>query len=260
MPAVKRRRTITARHQAAGIHTRYPRRRANALVRVPRNKLAFPQRMATTLRYVDRQEFNLSGGQAAAPVYWKANGLYDPYYASGGHQPRGFDQFMDQYQMFTCTGSKMSVNWVFLGYDAPGTTGPTTGAMVKTTGTTTTEAEMHAQSGVVCGVHKGTEFLTAGQAEEQMEKDKTSWKVMTPVTGSVLTSTSLKVRDFYGDFNVAAADFSGTDTADPRNELYYAVWAAKTSDNNIDTVTKIIAYVTITYDVVFTEPKALVAS
>lgn len=236
------------------------RGRVNALVRVPRNKLAFPQRMQTQLRYVDRQEFNLSGGAAVAPVYWKANGLFDPYYASGGHQPRGFDQFMEQYQMFTCTGAKIAVNWVYLGYDGPATTGPTVGALVKTTGTTTDENEMMAQTGVVVGVHKGTEFLTAGQAEEQMEKDKTSWKVMTPQSGSVTTGTALKVREWYGDFSIGAADYSGSDSADPRNELYFAVWAGKTSDNNVSTVTKVIAYVTITYDVTFTEPKALVAS
>lgn len=87
MPGTKRQRTVYTQVGTRPTHTRFKSKgkRTNALVRVPRNKLAFPQRMRTQLRYVDRQVFDLSGATAAAPDYWKANGLFDPYYASGGH-------------------------------------------------------------------------------------------------------------------------------------------------------------------------------
>jgi len=246
--------------RTAWLKARQRPRRKNALVRVPRNKLAFPQRLSTTLRYVDRQGFDLSAGTAVAPIGWKANGMFDPYINVGGHQPRGFDQFMEQYKMFTVIGSKIAVQWVYLGYDGPSLDATSTGYLLKTMGASSSDSDHAAQAAVVCGIHKGTEALNPGTAEAQMEKDKQTWTIITPQTGQAITSTSLKVSDFFGKFPVGAADYSGDDSNDPTNEVRYSVWCGKTHRNNTDCVTRVVAYVTIEYDVVFTEPKQLVAS
>jgi len=55
---------------------------------------------------------------------------YDPEVALGGHQPRGFDQFTDVYNTFTVLGSKISVSWMYEGYDGPSSVA-TLGNLVK---------------------------------------------------------------------------------------------------------------------------------
>ena len=70
------------------------KRARNSMVTVPRTKLAFAQRQRTTLRYVERQDFNVSSIDQIITVRFLANGMYDPNTALGGHQPRGFDQFI----------------------------------------------------------------------------------------------------------------------------------------------------------------------
>ena len=45
----------------------------------------------------------------------RANGMFDPQTAVGGHQPRGFDEFMEAYDMFTVMGSKISCSWMYEG-------------------------------------------------------------------------------------------------------------------------------------------------
>jgi len=48
---------------------------------------------------------NLGAGALYSRIF-RANDLYDPDYAAGGHQPYGFDQVMAQYNHFTVLYSK----------------------------------------------------------------------------------------------------------------------------------------------------------
>jgi hypothetical protein len=234
----------------------------NAVVSVPRNKLAFPQSMRTKLRYVERVELDISATTSAVTASINALGLYDPYAGLGGHQPRGFDQFMATYSTYTVTGTTCSANFVYLGYDGPGHSGVTTGDLIKTIhASDSSDTAMRAQTAVFCGIHKGTEILGGGTAAEQMEKDRTQWTVITPQSGAGRLSTSLVARDFYGAGAVVGADgFAGDDSSNPENPLFFEIWAAKAHENNTNITTKVLAYVTVEYDVVFTEPKTLGAS
>ena len=49
----------------------------------------------------------------------RANGLYDPQVSTGGHQPRGFDEFMTTYDMYTVHGSRASGSFMYEGYNGP---------------------------------------------------------------------------------------------------------------------------------------------
>lgn len=54
----------------------------------------------------------LSGGIGALPQrLYSANGLWDPYVPTGGHQPIGFDQMMLMYEHYTGIRAKLTVNF-----------------------------------------------------------------------------------------------------------------------------------------------------
>lgn len=265
--SLKRRRTITQPHQAGGIHTRWPSRtrtRAKAKnrnVRVPRNKLAFPQSISTKLRYTEKINMGSVGAATTTVInQFIANGAYDPNYTGVGHQPRGFDQFMSSYEAYTVTGSKMSVNFVYDAYQGPSTEA-LAGEMEQPAAVAPTIATKSAASSVMCGIHKGMVALAAGSAEEQMEKDRTSWVIMTPNGEPKTLSTSMKTSDFFGTTGslIGREGFIGTDSQNPVNKVYYEVWVGRINPYTAG-ILRVQAYVTIEYDITFSEPKPLVQS
>ena len=116
MPGVSKKRKHS---QLARTKTVNPYRRPrNAMVSVPRAKIGFPQSMRTKLRYATRVDFVPTGTTVVSKTFL-ANGLYDPDTTVGGHQPRGFDEFMAAYTTFTVQGSKASCSFMYEGYDGP---------------------------------------------------------------------------------------------------------------------------------------------
>ena len=95
--------------------------------------------MRTTLRYVDRLEIDVSSASTVTKVAYSANGLYDPYIPTGGHQPRGFDNYMKLYKTYTCIASKINVTTHYLGGFGP-VVGGTAGVppLIQTTNTIAT--------------------------------------------------------------------------------------------------------------------------
>ena len=228
------------------------------MVSVPRNKLAFPQSISTTLRFVEKIDIDL-GGTDSEHTAFLANGMYDPRVALGGLQPRGFDEFMKTYTTFTVLSSSLSMNVMYEGYTAPTLESSTTGEMLKAIRQSTT-SEDAAASPVVCGIHKGLAVMTAGAAEVQMEKDRTLWRVISPVSDAITMSSKLAVSDFYGKGKlVGATGYTGTDSADPTEKVYWDVWFARASGHTQGKC-KLKAYVTIQYNCIFTEPRTLGAS
>lgn len=51
-------------------------------------------------------------GAASAPAIWFANGLYDVLDTGVGHQPMGFDQYMQFYQHATVLKAKFTLHYV----------------------------------------------------------------------------------------------------------------------------------------------------
>ena len=240
---------------------RRPLKARNRRVSVPRNKLGFPQSMRATLRYTDPLAFNLNSLDQAFFVTMLANGMYDPQVALGGHQPRGFDDFMGLYQKFTVLGSSISVNFVYEGYDGPAEMDNDTDSfLIKTNKAETNGAKAAACAPVTVGIHKGVATPGAGTVSETCEKDKSVWKAMTPQQGGVTVKTSMKSSDFFGKRTLVGAEgYCGDNASDPEEKIYYSIWAGRMSGNNAGTC-RIRAYLTIQYDAVFTEPKILRAS
>lgn len=235
----------------------------NKMVTVPRDKLGFPQSMKATLRYSTSADFALTSNMAVAHQL-RANDLFDPQYALGGHQPRSFDEYMKLYSTFTVLSSKIMINWVYEGYDGPSTIA--SGAydfLTKKFGYDSSTLDVPALPGVICGLHKGIEVVAVGEAEKQMEKDRTQWKVMTPQSGSPTITGTLKPSDFFGkDALTGSEGYTGSVTASPTREVYWELWAARASNDYIPSasVCKVKAYISIDYQAVFTDPKTLAAS
>jgi len=224
---------------------------------VPRDKLGFPTSMTSTLRYSTRVELSPSGIGTQA-LSFRANGMFDPEAAVGGHQPRGFDELMELYNTFTVTSSKIMVNWMYEGYDGPSTKA-TIGNYIQ--GKSDID-DCPALSPVICGVMRSADqYGSSIDIQSQMEKDRTSWTVMTPQTGAKVSSANSKLSDFFGKQDLVAADgYSGSSTADPTNQAFYHIFAARGSDDYPADTVKLVAFVTIEYRATFSEPKPLEAS
>jgi len=229
---------------------------ANRRVSVPRDKLAFPQSMSAKLRFCKHETFVVTTAANTTHRTYRANDLYDPVYAIGGQQPRGFDQFMSVYETFTVTGAKISVNLMYQGYDGPSTiSGFGLGKK-----TETDDDIVPAQMPVICGVQKSTEDLVAALPALQCEKDRTRWTIMTPQEGGKILSSKLKTSDFFGKAAlVGSAGYTGDKASSPDQELFFHVWVG--SGNSQYAAAGVTCYVeaivTIEYDAVFTEPLVL---
>ena len=83
-----------------------PRRYRNL---VPMGFAPLGNSRAATLKYHFQHTMNPNQGQVDDVVV-RANDLYDPEVALGGHQPYGFDQLMTFYDHFTVLGSRITMS------------------------------------------------------------------------------------------------------------------------------------------------------
>lgn len=67
----------------------------------------FPSKLIMTHRYVTNYPDQIVGGSAPAVISIRANGMYDPEVALGGHQPLNFDQMCAVYNHWTVIGSRI---------------------------------------------------------------------------------------------------------------------------------------------------------
>jgi hypothetical protein len=178
--------------------------------------------MRTKLRYSTRAQFTPTG-TTVQQFQLRGNGLFDPQVALGGHQPRGFDEFMKTYDMYTVHGSKCSGSFMYEGYLGPAKVS-TTGNRIQSITDGMTD-QTPALTPVVCGLHKGVETLSTGTSEDQIEKDRTVWSFINGQQGHKTLSTSMKVSDFYGKGALTGSEgYTGTAGTDPDNEVFYEFW------------------------------------
>merc|ERR1712072_321010 len=184
--------------------------------------------------------------------------MYDPSAVLGGHQPRGFDEMMGIYKTFTVHGSTISCSFMYEGYDGPSTVSATGNLLKSVDGSA---GNQPALTPMVCGVHKGMEALSSGTVQEQMEKDRTNWTYINGQTGHKTLKGSLRVSDFYGKAPLTGSEgYTGSDSSDPDEQITWEVWCGRVSDDYPQEQTKVVCFVTLTYDATFTEPKVLTSS
>jgi len=232
-------------------------RRRTARVIVPRDKLGFATSMVSTLRYTERLDLEPTTTNTVAWSF-KSNDLFDPLANTGGHQPRGFDNLMALYENFTVTSSKISVNWMYEGYNGPTST-DSTGHLIQG-GDEITDAPALAPA--ICGIMRSSDaYGSAIPVEQQMEKDRTNWTVLTPTSGSRITAARSQLSEFFGKQDLVAADgYTGSSTSSPDNEAFYHIFAARGSNDYPAGTCKVTAFVTVEYRATFTKPLPLAAS
>ena len=83
---------------------------ALALRRMP--PAGFPDHKKVRLRYCSSLTLDAQGTSTLSVASICANGMYDPELSLGGHQPMGFDQWMEVYNHYTVTEAVITVRWV----------------------------------------------------------------------------------------------------------------------------------------------------
>lgn len=217
--------------------TRKPRRK------IPRNLplAGFPKQKMVRLRYVQEQEITTSPNGLSHSVPFVANGCHDPYYPIGGHQPKGFDQWMAVYSHFNVLGSKISVKMVGTGEDnfawgvartaAPNTlNGQTLEYILEWRG------NKSSNSYVVVGSENG------GYANN-------------PTRMNTVKTARYSQKKQFGKNATSTAELIGSATSNPAELSIFEIWQCPI---NSQMASKTADYVVvIDYIVLFTEPKLL---
>jgi len=197
---------------------------------------------------------------------FSANNLRDPNVSGVGHQPRGFDEYMNLYASYTVHGATFSYN-CSPRYSNAAATFQGTAPMAGINAATHAAGEIPAYPSCVIGVYKGVDVLTAGQSiQEICEQDKTRWMILSGSTGSQTISTKLNVSDFHGTTGSLTGKegyFGGALAAgDPTNTVHFSLFGQHLGELPMPTNyhAEVNGLVTIEYDVTFSEPKQLAAS
>jgi len=220
------RRSVVPRKSVASRYSRIPR------------PFAWDRSKLVTLKYATQFSLNPSSGAVARYVF-VANGLYDPDYDGGGHQPYSFDQIMGLYNHYTVVGSKITVRNVQSGNVTNGgfygvTLSGSAGDLSSLTNETILE-------------HPGStnKFISAGHQLASSMNDATITK-------------GYSAKRFHGIPDIIGkSEYQGTASANPVEQAFFTVWYAAVSSEDAGSVPFVV---TMEFYAVFTEPRTLASS
>lgn len=208
------------------------RRRGVPMLALGRSPI--PRKSLVKLRYCTRVPINPAAGVTNSHIF-RANSLFDPDSTGVGHQPLGFDQWINFYKEYCVLGSKITVTPINISTTIP------------------------LQFGVVL-----RQFQLPGMAVDPtllIEQGDSNWKYVGNLNNSATKSVSLKfsTKRFLGVKNpIDEKDLRGDDTVNPSMEGFYQVWCAA-ADGAADPAS-IVFQVTIDYIAMFIQPQALAQS
>lgn len=162
------------------------------------------------LRYAELITFDVSAINVLATKEYCANGLFDPNLSLGGHQPRGFDEWIQIYNEYTVIGSKCCVqavgggdgnnkfpaNWGICLMDQSGTL-----------------ASANIQDAIELGL-VGSFAASVGSVAAVPDK-RLSYR-----------TKSFSLRKFFGAKQnlVRNPDFTGNENRNPTDQAVYTIW------------------------------------
>lgn len=231
MPGVKRK-AVRQRYAASKKRKIAPERMSGVLTRLSKlnsnNYLARGQYLKANLKYCESITLNAAAGVTGTYVF-AANGLFDPNITGAGHQPVGFDQYMQLYELYTVTASMIKVT--FINTDS---TNPIWVMLFnRDLDSTNADPRVYIENGAtvwdVCGRSgSGTEIKTLKLA--------------------------MDMRQFSNNKDIMSEDnYAGTDSINPQETQYYYVSVVAADLASDPTAT--IVLVEITYEVYFRQPK-----
>lgn len=71
----------------------------------------FPKRKIVKLRYSQTLVYDIGAGSFGS-LAMRANGAFDPYAETGGHQPMGYDQWAAIYSRYTVIGTQIRLTYI----------------------------------------------------------------------------------------------------------------------------------------------------
>lgn len=193
-----------------------------------------PNTFKARLVYQETVSLDPAAGVLASNRF-SCNGLFDPNIDGGGHQPRGFDEFMDMYEKYTVIGSRIKVTL------APISTGATNDSI--TYGANTRDGASVAEADY-------NNYLEQGNGQYQVSDINTR---NPPVYATWSAKKFHAVRD-----PLNAGAFSGDNISNPDKGAHFHVWAGATDQASNPPAHS--ALCVIEYIVVFHEPKDMVQS
>lgn len=203
-----------------------------------------PHHKLAKLQYTHIAALPGIGVGACTEIQFRANGMFDPQYSAGGHQPFGFDQLIAQYCHYTVlyascdfeiTSDKENQNsqyslWI--------TAAPGQVALAYSTS--------GAQGMVEFQPHSPSITVSSGVYQSRNRTTRISW--------SAPNFFGKSAANLVGD-----SRFQGDDTVDPVEDAYFVVGGYHPTGQSV-IYTDASYKLNITYYAVFTEPRKMVAS
>lgn len=187
------------------------------------------------MRYFTTDVLNASS-TAPAILLYRANSVYDPEYATGGHQPMTYDEWMAVYNHYCVIGSRIRVEVV-----QPNITNVNPGVI-----------------GVILTPTAAT--LPSDLSSVVEQNDTRGVQLANPFTNSrrMIFTCNYSARKFFGArFSPSNPDFYAKDGANPTEDVFFQVFSYGISGNDPGAYT---AMITIDYIVYLTERKLGVQS
>ena len=201
----------------------------------------FPKQKMVRMRYVQEVEIVSPNTGLSKSTPFVANGIYDPFYPIGGHQPKSTDEWLSVYSKYNVVGSKISVKMVGTGQDN----------FAWGVARTATPNELN---------DKTLEYILEWRGNKSMNSytvvgSENGGYANNPTKMNVTRTARYSQKKQFGKNSTSNADLTGTNASNPNELAIFEVWQcpingqlqAKTADY----------VVVIDYIVLFTEPKIL---
>lgn len=199
----------------------------------PRKNMISPSGVPTVrfvkMRYVTR--IPLTTGVAVVSAQFRANSIFDPEVALGGHQPMGHDTMSTLYNHYTVVGSKLTCDWA--SQISSGDNGIMVGCYLSDD-----------------GVYPYTDYTG------MVEAKKGTYRSIVKQRNSVKTTTGFSAKKFFNlsDVKDNQQRVGAVFGQNPVDEAVFVVWAQAHDFGATNTVSCVI---TLDYAVVCGEPKEL---
>jgi len=218
--------------------TRRPRRRAASKKKrsnAPSTYPSFPANKVVRLRYFE--DITVASNTSMQSFFYRANGIFDPRVATGGHQPLGADQWELFYNHYCVLGSKATFT----------VTGVTNAAPLDLT---------------LCAAYISDDVTVPSDINTIIEQGRASYKLLPAYnamkTAKVASCYSAKkffaVKDVADNLDRLGAAFG----ADPTEIAFHSFNISNISAQG--TATDVTFTVLIEYTVLLSEPKDLPTS
>lgn len=232
---------ILAKNRRKGRKSRPYRRKLLRKRLAPRLPISgFPKSKMVKLRYSAEVILNPPAVGVPTVHYFTANSMYDPDLTGVGHQPRGFDEWMNVYDHYTVLGCRATARWI---------PSASTDKVPSAWGIALTDDASfpHASLGdVIESVEGGKNYRLAGQSAT--------------TTGGIHPTVTRRfsAKKFFGVKAIVGQDeYKGTATANPTEMAHLALWACGPTVSDPDAI---VFQMTIDYIAVLTERKGLARS